>query len=58
MLVESGVKMSRKGCAMLAVVVVAIAATRLGAQVTETPVAFDSAGRVRTLTPALVARLD
>jgi hypothetical protein len=33
-------------------------ATRSGAQVIETPVPFDSAGRVQTLTPALVARFD
>jgi hypothetical protein len=31
--------------------------TPLAAQVTETPAAFDSAGKVRTLTPALVTRL-
>src|SRR5688572_3640452 len=28
------------------------------AQVTETPIAFDTAGKVRTLTPALVQRFD
>ena len=28
------------------------------AQITETPIAFDSAGKVRTLTPALVQRFD
>ena len=41
------------------VVLTALLATaQLGAQVTETPIAFDSAGRVRTLTPPLVARLE
>ena len=41
------------------VVMTAVLVTaQLGAQVTETPIAFDSAGRVRTLTPALVARLE
>jgi hypothetical protein len=40
------------------VVVAALLAGRAHAQVTETPVAFDSAGKVRTLTPALVTRFD
>lgn len=35
-----------------------LAARSIGAQVTETPVAFDSAGSVRSLTPALVARFS
>jgi hypothetical protein len=39
-----------------AFLVACLAASSVGAQVTETPVPFDSAGRVRSLTPALVAR--
>lgn len=35
-----------------------VAALRLDAQVVETPVAFDSAAKVRSLTPALVVRLE
>jgi len=31
--------------------------TRLGAQIIETPIAFDSAGKVRSLSPGLVTRL-
>jgi hypothetical protein len=42
----------------LAAIALAIAIADAGAQVTETPVAFDSAGRVRTLTPALATRLE
>jgi hypothetical protein len=47
----------------VAITVVAVAAlfaasSELGAQAVETPAAFDSAGRVRQLTPALVARLE
>lgn len=37
--------------------VLASNAARAGAQVAETPVAFDSANKVRTITPALVTRL-
>ena len=35
-----------------------VSAPAASAQVTETPIAFDSAGKVRTLTPSLVQRFD
>ena len=38
--------------------VLLLAAAPLGAQITETPVPFDSAARVRTLTPALATRFE
>src|SRR5687768_14079065 len=39
-----------------AILLCIVAATHLGAQVVETPVPFDSAARVRSLTPALAQR--
>lgn len=42
----------------LALFVLLIGASSLPAQVTETPIAFDSAGKVRTLTSALVQRFS
>jgi hypothetical protein len=41
----------------VALAVLASDAARAGAQVVETPVAFDSASKVRTITPALATRL-
>ncbi len=40
------------------VVLSVVFAQRASAQVTETPIAFDSAGKVQTLTPQLVARFN
>ena len=42
---------------LITAVLLGLTSASLGAQVTETPAAFDSAGRVRSLTPALVTRL-
>ena len=50
--------MTRISRALVGVVAVCLAAARLEAQVTETPIAFDSAGRVRAVTPAVVTRLQ
>ncbi|HEX7019192.1 MAG TPA: hypothetical protein VF159_04230 [Gemmatimonadaceae bacterium] len=49
----------RRRCVpLLAITVLSlIGASRLPAQVTETPIAFDSAGHVRSVTPALQSRL-
>ena len=61
---ESGVRLIQTAIFMatqdslkrFAFLVLALIAPRLGAQVIETPVPFDSAGKVRVLTPPLVAR--
>ena len=49
--------LKRTGLAVLAVLCSTLCAERAAAQVTETAIAFDSAGKVRSLTPAIAARL-
>ena len=55
---QTAIFIARKDSVRRFVTLLLLAAAPLGAQVRETPVPFDSAGRVRTLTPALVARFD
>jgi hypothetical protein len=51
--------MAGKDSVMRAAILLLVAtALRLDAQVVETPIAFDNAGKMRNLTPGLVARLD
>ena len=46
----------RRLCSLISIVVLALLARHAGAQVVETPVPFDSAGRVMAVTPAMAAR--
>jgi hypothetical protein len=50
-------RLRRTGLAVLALVCSTLSAERAAAQVTETAIAFDSAGKVRSLTPAIAERL-
>src|SRR4051812_42518438 len=61
---ESGVRLMHTAIFMArkdnvpgrAIALTLLLALRLGAQIVETPIAFDSAGKLQSLTPALVAR--
>jgi hypothetical protein len=56
-LVVSRVRASVAGNAVVMLLALLLSASRLGAQVRERPVPFDSAGRVMSITPPLAARL-
>ena len=57
-LMQTAIFIARKDSVRRFVTLLLVAAVPLSAQVRETPVPFDSAGRVQILTPALVTRFD
>ena len=58
-LMQTAIFMAKKDSLVRAVILVALLLlpTRVAAQIIETPIAFDSLGRIRTLSPGLVTRM-